>query len=85
MGFSMPELSERVIKELPAQASGNKVHWFTGAVLQGTPAPAGFGICVTANGAKSFILNYHYQGAYRQFTIGRWPTWTALLGRQGGA
>jgi Arm DNA-binding domain len=75
----MPELSEKVIKELPAPASGNKVHWFTGAVLQGVPAPAGFGVCVTANGAKSFILNYYHQGAYRRFTIGRWPTWTALL------
>jgi hypothetical protein len=34
---------------------------------------------VTANGTKSFILNYRSQGAYRRFTIGKWPTWTAVL------
>jgi hypothetical protein len=31
----MTELNEKVIKALPAPPTGNKVHWFTGAVLQG--------------------------------------------------
>jgi Arm DNA-binding domain len=34
---------------------------------------------VTANGVKSFVLNYRHRGASRRFTIGKWLTWTALL------
>jgi integrase len=79
MGVSMPELNEKVVKELPKPATGNKIHFFTGAMLQGVPAPAGFGVCVTANGSKAFILNYRHAGAYRRLTIGKWPTWSALL------
>jgi hypothetical protein len=52
----MPELNEKVVKELPAPAVGNKVYFFTGATLQGITAPAGFGVCVTANDSRSFIL-----------------------------
>jgi hypothetical protein len=73
------ELNERVVKALPLPAEGNRVHFFTGATLQGIAAPAGFGVCVTAKGAKSFILNYRYQGTLRRMTIGKWPTWSALL------
>ena len=75
----MPELNEKIVKELPAPATGNKVYFFTGATLQGITAPAGFGVCVTANGSRSFILNYRHRGELRRMTIGKWPTWTALL------
>ena len=73
------ELNEKAIKALPVPPTGNKVHFFTGATLQGITAPAGFGVCVTSNGSRSFILNYRHQGGLRRMTIGKWPTWTALL------
>jgi integrase len=42
---------------------------------------AGFGVRVTAAGAKSFILNYRVGGEKRRYTIGSWPKWTADAAR----
>jgi hypothetical protein len=72
-------LNEQTIKALPKPATGNKVYPFSGATLQGVAAPAGFGVCVTANGSRSFVLNYKHRGVGRRMTIGKWPTWSALL------
>jgi integrase len=47
----------------------------------GEDALPGFGLRVTARGAKSFILNYRHRGRERRMTIGQWPTWTALKAR----
>jgi integrase len=42
----------------------------------------GFGIRVTAAGAKSFVLNYRVaNGDKRRYTIGSWPKWTADAAR----
>jgi integrase len=41
----------------------------------------GFGLRVTAAGAKSFVLNYRVSGRKRRYTIGRWPQWTADAAR----
>ena len=35
----------------------------------------GFGIRITANGAKSFVLNYYVDGRERRYTIGQYPDW----------
>jgi hypothetical protein len=43
---------------------------------------AGFGICVTASGARSFVLNYMVGGRKRRITIGRWPSWLADAARK---
>ncbi len=43
---------------------------------------AGFGIRVTAAGAKSFVLNYRVGGEKRRFTIGSWPEWSADAARR---
>jgi Arm DNA-binding domain len=75
----MPQLNEKVIAALPAPAKGNKVHYFTDAVLGGVTAPSGFGVCVTEAGVKSFVLGYRHNGSKRRMVIGKWPTWTALL------
>jgi integrase len=72
------KLSEDVIKKLPVPASGNRVTYFAGAVLQGTTAPRGFGVRVTAGGARSFVLNYRLRGREHRFTIGAFPDWSAL-------
>jgi Arm DNA-binding domain len=76
---AVAQLNEKVVAALPVPPAGNKVYTFTGAVLQGIMAPPGFGVCVTKNGVRSFVLNYKRRGAHRRYTIGRWPTRTALL------
>jgi integrase len=42
----------------------------------------GFGLRVTSNGAKSFILNYRVRGRERRYTIGQMGAWTADTARQ---
>ncbi len=76
----MPEgkLSEDMIKRLPVPQTGNRVTYFAGATIQGAKAPRGFGVRITATGARAFILNYRLRGQEHRFTIGAWPDWSAL-------
>jgi integrase len=71
-------LGEETIKRLRPPAKGNSITYFAGATIQGAKAPRGFGIRVTASGARAFILNYRLRGREHRFTIGAWPDWTAL-------
>jgi integrase len=71
-------LSEETIKRLPIPGAGNQITYFPGAVIQGAKAPRGFGVRVTAAGARAFILNYRLRGREHRFTIGAWPDWSAL-------
>jgi integrase len=69
----MPEaISEKIVEKLPIPAAGNKVHFFSGATLQGKKAPAGFGVRVTAGGTKSFVLFHRVDGRKYLETLGRW-------------
>jgi integrase len=72
------KLNEEVIKRLPAPSTGNRITYFAGARIQGAQAPRGFGVRVTAAGAKSFVLNYRSGVKERRYTIGNWPDWSAL-------
>ena len=71
-------LSEETIKGLRTPAKGNAITYFAGATVQGAKAPRGFGVRVTASGARAFILNYRLRGREHRFTIGAWPDWSAL-------
>src|SRR5437588_7640077 len=71
-------LSEETIKRLRAPAKGNSITYFAGATIQGAKAPRGFGVRVTATGARAFVLNYRIRGREHRYTIGAWPDWSAL-------
>src|SRR6516162_11159389 len=71
-------LNEEVIKHLPPPRAGNRITYFAGAKIQGAKAPRGFGVRITAAGARAFILNYRLRGREYRFTIGAWPDWSAL-------
>src|SRR3974390_1252959 len=76
--MTLAKLSEETIKRLPIPAAGNAITYFAGATIQGAKAPRGFGVRVTASGARAFILNYRLRGREHRYTIGAWPDWTAL-------
>jgi integrase len=71
-------LSEDTVKQLRTPTKGNSITYFPGATVQGAKAPRGFGVRVTASGARAFILNYRLRGREHRFTIGAWPDWSAL-------
>jgi len=71
-------LSEETVKRLPVPTKGNRVTYFAGAMIQGAKAPRGFGVRVTAAGARAFVLNYRLRGREYRYTIGAWPDWSAL-------
>jgi len=66
------------VKRLPTPAAGNRVFYFAGARLQGAQTPRGFGVRVTANGSKSFIINYRIRHREYRYTIGAFPDWSVL-------
>lgn len=72
------QINEQIVKSLPTPESGNKVHYFPDAILQGKRAPAGFGVRITSKGVRAFILNYRIRGQEFRYTIGRYPTWSVL-------
>jgi integrase len=72
------KLSEETVKRLPVPDKGNRVSYFAGATIQGAKAPRGFGVRVTAAGARAFVLNYRLRGREHRYTIGAWPDWSAL-------
>jgi integrase len=72
------KLNEETIKRLPAPEKGNRITYFPAAVLQGAQVPRGFGVRVTASGAKSFVMNYRIKREEYRYTIGPYPDWSAL-------
>jgi len=71
-------LNEQTVKRLLAPAAGNRITYFAGATIQGAKAPRGFGVRVTAAGARAFVLNYRHRGREHRLTIGAWPDWSVL-------
>ena len=67
------KLTDKMIRELPAPERGNRIVYDDGV--------RGFGIRVTAAGAKSFVLNYWSSGRQRRYTIGRYPDWPLATAR----
>ena len=70
--MSTEKISEKIVAELPSPPSGNKLHYFSGAVLQGKKAPSGFAVRVTSAGTKSFVWFHRVAGRPHLETLGRW-------------
>jgi integrase len=66
-------LTDRLVKALPVPASGSRTT-HDGEM-------AGFGVRVTAAGARAFILRYRVGGRERLITIGSFPDWTTTAAR----
>jgi integrase len=67
-------LTDKLARALPLPDKGARITYDADV--------PGFGIRVTANGAKSFVLNYMSAGRERRMTIGRFPTWSATAARE---
>jgi integrase len=62
-------LTDKLVRELTAPASGNRIHWH-GKL-------PGFGLRITAAGAKAFVFRYRNADCRdRTLTIGSPPSWT---------
>jgi integrase len=68
-------------KRLERPAKGSSITYDHSKGDDPTKVVSGFGLRVTAAGAKSFILNYRASGQERRLTIGRWPDWTVSRAR----
>jgi integrase len=68
----MEAISEKIVGNLPAPNTGNKLHYFSGATLQGKKAPAGFAVRVTSAGTKAFVWFHRVAGKPHWETLGRW-------------
>jgi len=76
----MPQkLTDRLVRALERPPAGNKIYYDTEI--------AGFGLRITANDARSFILNYHRRsdGRERRYTVGGHPAWSVAAARERAA
>jgi integrase len=71
---STAKLSDRFIKALPDPTRGS-------SIVYDADIP-GFGIRLTTNGARSFVLNYVVNRRERRMTIGRFPAWSTSAARE---
>lgn len=69
---TLENISEKIVANLPSPPKGNKLHYFSGATLQGKKAPAGFAVRVTSAGTKAFVWFHRVEGKAHLETLGRW-------------
>ena len=68
------KLTDKRVRALQAPASGNRITYDTEV--------KGYGLRITAAGAKAFVLNYRIGGRERRYTIGSYPDWSAAAARE---
>jgi integrase len=71
------KLTDRMIESLAPPVAGNRILYDTDV--------KGFGLRITAGGARSFVLNYRINGRERRHTIGSFPTWKVAIARKEAA
>jgi integrase len=74
-------LTDSYIKKLTPPEKGSRIVY--DAYEGSKEAVAGFGIRITAAGARAFILNYRTEsGRERRYTIGSFPDWQSAAARE---
>jgi integrase len=73
----MAKINDDLVKGLEPPESGNRVTWENGH----KDAVTGFGVRITKNGVRSFILRYVFEGTEYRHTIGTYPTWSVSAAR----
>ena len=68
------KITDKLVKEIEAPETSNRITYDTDI--------KGFGVRVTAAGAKAFILNYRAGGRERRYTIGAYPDWSVAAARE---
>jgi integrase len=68
------KITDKLVRDLPAPAKSNELHY--------DPELPGFAVRVTAAGARSFVLVYHFERKERRDTIGQFPAWGAKAARE---
>jgi integrase len=75
----MPQLTDDYIETLAPPESGYTIHW-DGDFKKAVP---GFGLRLTANGAKTFVFNYRTRtGRQRRIKIGYYPAYSVTAARK---
>jgi integrase len=74
-------LTTEIAKRLERPATGSTIRYDHAEGDDPTKVVRGFGLRVTAAGARAFILNYRSAGQERRLTIGAFPTWGVSLAR----
>jgi integrase len=68
-------LTDAAVRRLPVPSTGNRITYDSDV--------KGFGVRVTAAGARAFILTYRtHAGRQRRYTIGSFPDWQATAARE---
>ena len=70
-------ITDKLVREIKPPSSGNRRVYDTDI--------KGFGVRVTAAGARAFILNYYADGRERRYTIGSYPDWSVAAARKEAA
>ena len=74
-------LDHKKIKSLAAPERGSRIIYDHESGDDPDKTVRGFGLRITAAGAKSFVLNYRTAGQERRLTIGSFPTWSVAQAR----
>ena len=68
-------ITDKLVKELVPPATGNRRVY--------DKRIPGFGVRITARGARAFVLNYrNVEGRERRYTIGPYPAWSVEAARK---
>src|SRR5437764_11001305 len=78
MAAASAKFDDRFVRSLTPPPKGNRIIYDRG----GKEPVRGFGVRVTAAGAKSFVLNYTIAGRERRLTIGGYPAWSVAAARE---
>lgn len=66
-------LTDKGVRGLPTPSTGNRLTYDTDV--------RGFGVRVTAAGARAFVVNYRFASRERRYTIGSFPDWCTTAAR----